>query len=279
MVNRLRARLDELGEGKITVIEPRPEVVGGESDKYGHPYNMLFAHVADSELRITLLRQGVLAYEPGVTVHVVEYGTGLLSWSVGMFEVSGIPGDSDAIRRALIVGITKQLFLDSKFRNAVQRCAPDPTLSLAERTYNVLRTFDLLFMPYTDGEGASVRPRPRWLLLAAPACQDAALNNKIKDYIRSIMFHVGAALFKISPLRCTVCHLDTHPSFACTYVSLEDWWGPTGTLSNMLRDNEPAPSTSPRRGMSGRGTSRGRVSRGGRSNRRTRVGRNHFISV
>ncbi|KAK0470843.1 hypothetical protein IW261DRAFT_1425680 [Armillaria novae-zelandiae] len=177
---------------------------------------------ASGDIRDVLLRQRILALNENLALHIVPADCQSLSWTVWLFKanepiITGSTEEIAAIGETLHFIILKDLWEDSAFWMLLypmtRNRTDDPKKAI----------LDAITASYVEFQGA--RDTQYWVLfMRQPSPKVSAeewnmLHAHVqKKTIRSGNISITPALPRTGNQFCTICKLDTHPTFDCSFT-------------------------------------------------------------
>lgn len=254
------------GNETFKAYQGLPETI--TDDKLAPPFIVVIE--LTGEIRDVLLRQRVLALNDNLALHVVPADCKELSWAVWLFKanepiITGTMEETTKIGCRLRFIILQDLWEDATFRRMVYQMARNRTDPVDEVILKVLVD------SFVEYRGA--RSTKYWVFYLKPPSPATTTQewNKLRDHIRKKAIRSGnisitPALSRSGNQYCTICKLDTHPTFDCSFTRNNAvFQGPTKALVGGQYDEQQGSGT--------RGGGRGNRGRGGRSGRNGRAGR------
>ncbi|PBK59904.1 hypothetical protein ARMSODRAFT_1027030 [Armillaria solidipes] len=252
-----------------------PETI--TEDKLAPPYIVVIE--LTGEIRDVLLRQRILALDDNLALHVVPANCEVLSWAVWLFKANEpiITGSAEEIAKIgnrLRFIILQDLWADAVFRRMIYQVArnrSDPVNTVI---------LNALVDSFVEYRGA--RDSKYWVFFMKPPSSTITTQewNSLRNHIRKKTvkngnINITPALARSGNQYCTICKLDTHPTFDCSFTRDNAvFQGPTKALvGGQYGEQQGSGSHGGGRGNRGRG---GRPGRNGRAGRYTRGGRTRY---
>ncbi|KAK0476993.1 hypothetical protein IW261DRAFT_1421212 [Armillaria novae-zelandiae] len=253
------------GNETLKVYQGLPEMV--PEDKLAPPFIVVIEAAGD--IRDVLLRQRILALNDNLALHVVPATCKDLSWAVWLFKanepiITGTAEEIEGIGETLRFIILKNLWEDGTFRTLLY---PMTRNRMDHPTKAIL---DAITASYVKYRGA--RDTHYWVFfMKPPSLTISAKEWNIlcthvqKKTIRNGNISISPALPRTGNQFCTICKLDMHPTFDCSFTRDNTvFQGPTKPLIGGQHEGRP-----PR----GRGGGQGNRGRGGQSEYKSRGSR------
>ncbi|KAK0484272.1 hypothetical protein EDD18DRAFT_1429153 [Armillaria luteobubalina] len=254
------------GNETLKVYQGLPEMV--PEDKLAPPFIVVIK--ATGNVRDVLLCQCILALNKNLALHIVPADCEDLSWAVWLFKanepiITGSTEEIAEIGETLRFVILKNLWEDTAFRTMLYPMTRNRT----DHPMKVI--LDATATSFVEYRGA--RDTQYWVFFMKPP--SPAISTKEwnmlrahvrKKTIRNGNINITPALPKTGNQFCTICKLDTHPTFDCSFTRNNTvFQGPTKPLIGGQHEG---------RAPRGRGGGRGNRGHGGRNEFNGRGGRN-----
>ncbi|KIY49978.1 hypothetical protein FISHEDRAFT_70679 [Fistulina hepatica ATCC 64428] len=276
VLETLQSDLDKTHEGEegyaevddaidAELAEPKRK---SEGDREQRPFNspwIVILKIARAEVRNFLVHRQTMAWDKTLTAHFVTLDLSVKSWVIAHLQCNAVK-DTVTARMRMLASIKKALWADKVYRKTVDIItspSADFIGNLDERVYESTRTLDLVYVAYmaTTGERAGKQIN-LYILLGKPLTSDPDLHKRWVDAIRKGNLRVGIQTVRTREVYtdCEWCKSPMHPTEACAYFTVNDWYGPR------QQDSPIRGQQSTRGGRSrgrGRGGTRGRGARGG----------------
>ncbi len=253
------------GNETLKVYQGLPETV--LEDKLAPPFIVVIEAAGD--IRDVLLHQRILALNENLALHVVPANCEDLSWAVWLFKanepiITGSKEEIAGIGETLRFIILRNLWEDGTFCTLLypmtRNCTDHPMKAILDATA-------ASYIEYREA-----RDTQYWVLFMRPpspatsASEWNTLHAHVrKKTIRNGNISITPALPKTGNQFCTICKLDTHPTFDCSFTRNNAMFqGPTKPLIGGQHEG---------RAPRGRGGGRGNRGCGGQSEYNGRGGR------
>ncbi|PBK94267.1 hypothetical protein ARMGADRAFT_1078966 [Armillaria gallica] len=252
-----------------------PETI--TDDKLAPPYIIVIE--LTGEIWDVLLCQRILTLNDNLALHIVLANCEMLSWAVWLFKANEpiITGSAEEIAKIgnrLRFIILQDLWADATLRWMIYQMArnrSDPVDTII---------FNALVDSFIEYHGA--RDSKYWVFFMKPPSSTTTTQewNSLRDHIRKKMvrnsnINIMPALARSGNLYCTICKLDTHPTFDCSFTRDNAiFQGPTKALvRGQYGEQQGSGNCGGGHGNRGQG---GRPSQNGRAGCYNHGGRTHY---
>ncbi|KAK0220034.1 hypothetical protein IW262DRAFT_1461209 [Armillaria fumosa] len=247
------------GNETLKVYQGLPEMV--PEDKLAPPFIVVIK--ATGDIRDVLLRQHILALNENLALHIVV-------WLFKANEpiITGSAEEIAEISETLRFVILKNLWEDTVFRTTLYPMTRNRT------DHPMKAILDATATSYIEYRGA--RDTQYWVFFMRPPLPAISAKewNMLHAHVQKKTIHNGninitPALPKMGNQFCTICKLDTHPTFDCSFTRNNAvFQGPTKPLIRGQHEGRAPRGRGGGRGNRGRGGQNEFNGRGGRSVRR-----------
>lgn len=242
-----------------------PETI--TDDKFAPPYIVVIE--LTREIQDVLLHQRILALNDNLALHIVLANCEVLSWAVWLFKanepiITGSVEEIAKIGNRLQFIILQDLWADTTLQRMIYQVARNHSDPINTVIFNALVDS---FVEY-----CGARDFKYWVFFMKPPSSTTTAQewNSLQDHIRKKMvkngnINITPALARSSNLYCTICKLDTHPTFDCFFTRDNAiFQGPTKALVREQYEEQ--------QGSGNHGGGHGNRERGGHPSQNGRAG-------